>query len=207
MKTKLNSISFISSVIAFVAFTSFPPQAVYAMRIFPQKRENIVSSDTFQKANQENNATVHKVVEGEKQQQVPVSVNVKGENNNISVQPPPASTNAPAYRENITAQAGSKLNAAREDNFDSKEKVTIPLGVALILLAIGIMLLVAAIGMVFKYSRSAKAAYGLFDNKLAAWIQELENKIKIETDQTRLTHLNAELSELEKERGKLNNRS
>lgn len=80
---------------------------------------------------------------------------------------------------------------------------TIPLGVKLILLAIGIGMLLGIWFYIRKISAAAAASSELADHVLAEQIQRLRSKAMLSTEHEEVAHANVEIAALEAQRGKL----
>jgi hypothetical protein len=129
----------------------------------------------------------------------PISVSVSGTNNTTSLSIEPSRT--------IT-RIRSIEDSAASDRAESSERSSssIPAGVKLILIAIGLALILGVIGSAIWIARrnsiAAAAAFSAGDRAFASLIGQLESRIRIETDQSRLSDLNSQLAAIEKERGK-----
>ena len=98
----------------------------------------------------------------------------------------------------------SNIDASSIQKNDISSLVSIPLGVKLILIALGIFAVVFAFRYVRKQSAAIDAAWSAGDKILANIIHQKEEQARSSTDASTLAGLNAEISSLEKQRGKFN---
>lgn len=174
--------------------------------------------------------TFSKIVNGTKQESPPSELRVGGIGNkvDVTVQPqpvhqglPPSPQISPAlptpipavaanplqrpqpYREEIRYTSDVDAGDKEQNTAQAKKDVSIPLGVNLGLLGIGILILLFALKRVRDSSLSVSAAYTAFDGILASQIRSLRERAMTSTDQSTITMLQAQLVELEAQRGRL----
>lgn len=118
-------------------------------------------------------------------------------------QPAKPAQQEPQYHEEITYS--SNVDAAEKESTKSAstKDVTIPLGVNLALLGIGILILIFAIRKARQSSLAVDAAYQTFDTVLATQIRSVRDKAILATDNTTISALQAQIAELEAQRGRL----
>ncbi len=162
-----------------------------------------------------------KVVDGEKSQSFP-SVTVSGASNTVNFSSSPAITggarltSTPYHEEvelgNTTGQVTTSIQEEK-----SKRSVSIPLGVSLILAAVGLVGCVLAVRFAINSSATAKAVASAADaamaNRVRTWkakseaLRDIASKstdpVVINDTQRQLTTLQEEIAKHEAERGKL----
>jgi hypothetical protein len=115
-----------------------------------------------------------------------------------------ASTDAGPYvHEVLEVNSTSTTGAGSKDAATGSLAVSIPLGVKLILLAIGLGLLVLIIWIIRKQSAAVDAAFKVGDNGMAALISQLETWAQTSTNPEDTAKANALLNLANKERGKI----
>lgn len=107
------------------------------------------------------------------------------------------------YREEI--RYSSNMDASDTEKSASKENkdVSIPLGVNIALLGIGVLIALFAFNRVRKSSLAVNAAYETFDSVLAGQIRSVRERAILATDNTTISMLNAQIADLEAQRGRL----
>lgn len=108
----------------------------------------------------------------------------------------------PAHKE-VNATVSSKGQAGSQDFLSWDSIVSIPLGVKLILLAMGIYGVVMVLKYVRKSSASVNAAWQAADQSLARQITKLRNRATTTSNPMEMAQLNADISDAEAERGKM----
>jgi hypothetical protein len=92
----------------------------------------------------------------------------------------------------------------KEKTTESTSKsVSIPLGVNLILLAIGMLAVIFAINRARNSSLAVNALYQTFDSALAGQIRSVRERAILSTDNQTISMLNAQIADLEAQRGRL----
>lgn len=107
------------------------------------------------------------------------------------------------YREEI--RYASSVDAADTEKAASKERkdISIPLGVSIALLGIGVLIALFAFNRVRKSSLAVNAAYQTFDGVLASQIRAVRERAILATDSSTISMLNAQIADLESQRGRL----
>lgn len=146
---------------------------------------------------------VSKVVETPKPAPTVGTVTVSGENNKVEVTPaPPVTTDTQDTRE-TRAGVDTKQKGSTSDDYahvgENSSSLTI------IGWAVGLGLLAAVVfGIVWvvrRYSLAADAAWNELDRSLAEKIQRARTRAATTTDPLEMAKTNAEIAELERERG------
>jgi hypothetical protein len=107
------------------------------------------------------------------------------------------------YREEV--RYTSNVDAADTEKTDTKDRkeISIPIGVSIGLVGIGILILLFAINRVRKSSLAVNAAYQSFDTVLAQQIRAVRERAILATDNSTISMLNAQIADLESQRGRL----
>jgi hypothetical protein len=115
----------------------------------------------------------------------------------------PESTAQQPYREEI--RYASNVDAADAEKSASKERkdISIPIGVSIGLVGIGMLILLFAVNRVRKSSLAVNAAYQTFDGVLAQQIRSIRERAILATDNSTISMLNAQIADLEAQRGRL----
>lgn len=133
----------------------------------------------------------------------------------IPAAPPVGPVTVPAVRQDVDAPANqpyreeirysSSVDATdKEHSEESLAKfVSIPMGVKLILLSLGILALIFAINRARKSSLAVNSAYQAFDSVLAGQIRGIRERAILSTDSQTISMLNAQIADLEAQRGRL----
>lgn len=107
------------------------------------------------------------------------------------------------YREEI--RYASNVDAADDEKSATKDRkeISIPIGVSIALAGIGILILLFAVNRVRKSSLAVNAAYQTFDTVLAQQIRAVRERAILATDNSTISMLNAQIADLEAQRGRL----
>ena len=107
-------------------------------------------------------------------------------------------------RETLEISSKSSTDAGTKTNANGTFSQTIPLGVKLTLIGIGIIAIV--FGLSFAWKRLKVTAIGqgisLADDVLAGQIRKIRNRAQTSTDPSEIARLNADIADLESERGR-----
>lgn len=116
----------------------------------------------------------------------------------------PALTNSGRVHEQVEITTSSATDAGSKSNLSGSSSVTIPLGVKLGLAGLGLLVLVVAVRYAWTHLKGTAVGQGiaLADDWLARRIRDARSKAQTTTDQGELLKLNAEIAELEAERGR-----
>jgi len=146
-------------------------------------------------------ATLRKVTEGEKA--MPYSFDVGGKNNKLEIHFPPQTPRRTPFREELSYDEESAESAGSWTSLMSKYKHSIPLGLSLMLVAIGILMLIFAVKRLRQSSVAANAAFGVADSVLERQLSSIGQKMAASISSQDNAALAAEMAGLEKQRGKL----
>lgn len=162
--------------------------------LVPHERKQQVAIESAGKLSIESQTQLTKQVENAPP---PVTVTSSGASNTVSVVVLPTNTKTQA------TQSSGQIARSQDYDFGSVAS-SIPMGVKLILIAIGASMLLAVIWYVRRSSAAANAAFSAADSALARQIDKLTSSATLETDPSKIAHLSNLRADLEKERGKLN---
>lgn len=107
------------------------------------------------------------------------------------------------YREEIHYSSNVDATDKEKTSETVSKSVSIPLGVNLILLAIGMLAVLFAINRARKSSLAVNAAYQTFDSVLAGQIRSIRERAILSTDNQTISMLNAQIADIEAQRGRL----
>ena len=194
--------------------------------MLPQQR---TQSDSFKGAEAlagTNAMTLKKIIDGEKTQALP-NLTVTGSSNTVTITASPAVTGradlshgaavSTPYHESLEVGNTSGQSATSRQDSLSNSKVSLPLGIALILAAVGIIGMIFAIQYALKSSAGARAIAEAADEALAkgtrlakARVAALMEQAAGSTDAAvildanqKIAAIQADISEREADRGKL----
>lgn len=107
------------------------------------------------------------------------------------------------YHEEI--KYASSVDAADSEKLATKDRkdISIPLGVSIALLGIGVLIALFAFNRVRQSSLAVNAAYQTFDGVLASQIRSVRERAILATDSSTISMLNAQIADLEAQRGRL----
>lgn len=165
---------------------------------FTRNKEKKENSSTESKRSDQNGIIVENSVEGEK---TPVpEVTVPGSSNvvNVNIGKPEQ-----PYKRQTNVEAESKGNIAEQSEEESWYKKKFPMWMALIGTGVGIFIVFAAIKYGRKSSPAVDQAWGYMDEKLAEWIRQARERSMSSADPVEMARFNAEIAELEAERGRV----
>jgi len=192
--------------------------------LIPAKRTTDTAVKTAESVNNSSAQSFEKTVEDTKPEpRASIHIEASGTNNTVTVTPerlpeaPEVSTPSepvvtvkrapagplPAHRETVRITSGSTGVASTTEAASGFQKVSIPLGVSIALVAIGILLLVYAFRKVRQSSAAVNAAYTAADEALASQINRYRTAASTSADPLQMAQHNAAVAELEKARGKL----
>lgn len=107
------------------------------------------------------------------------------------------------YREEIHYSSNVDASDKEKTTESIAKSVSIPLGVNLILMAIGMLAVLFAINRARKSSLAVNAAYQTFDSVLAGQIRSIRERAILSTDNQTISMLNAQIADIEAQRGRL----
>ena len=116
---------------------------------------------------------------------------------------PSEGTEQQPYHEEI--KYASNVDAADTEKTATKDRkeISIPIGVSIGLAGVGILILLFAINKVRQSSLAVNAAYQTFDGMLAQQIRSVRERAILATDNSTISMLNAQIADLESQRGRL----
>lgn len=189
--------------------------------ILPQKRTDSAAVATVEKAAQSNAEKFSRVVEGQPAPAPvvtpPAHVTVSGSSNAVTFAAPASGpytsgmtlgpgafpSAAVGYREEVTFEANTSASAGTSETASAFSKVSLPLGVSLILFAAGIVAVFLAIRFARRSSAAVNVAWEAGDQFAAGIVRKLKNLSATETDERELAWLNQFRAEIEEERGRM----
>jgi hypothetical protein len=183
--------------------------------MLPQKRTDSAAVKTAENVATTSAEKFKRVVEGEKAPAPipPPQVTVTGSSNTVQI-----AAEAPGelisvgkirdwarnpYREETTYESAGEVAAGSTESASASRTISLPLGVSLILLAIGIIMLCGALWLVKRSSATAAAAFSLGDDFFAQLVRSLRTEVSNSTDSREIARLNGLLAEINDLRGKL----
>lgn len=107
------------------------------------------------------------------------------------------------YREEIHYSSNVDASDKEKTTESISKSVSIPLGVNLILMAMGMLAVLFAINRARKSSLAVNAAYQTFDSVLAGQIRSIRERAILSTDNQTISMLNAQIADIEAQRGRL----
>lgn len=107
------------------------------------------------------------------------------------------------YREEIRYASNMDANDSEKTATKDKKDISIPLGVSIALLGIGVLIALFAFNRVRQSSLAVNAAYQTFDGVLANQIRSVRERAILATDSSTISMLNAQIADLEAQRGRL----
>jgi hypothetical protein len=107
------------------------------------------------------------------------------------------------YREEVHYSSNVDATDKEKTTESTSKSVSIPLGVNLILLAIGMLAVIFAINRARNSSLAVNALYQTFDSALAGQIRSVRERAILSTDNQTISMLNAQIADLEAQRGRL----
>lgn len=107
------------------------------------------------------------------------------------------------YREEIHYSSNVDASDKEKTTESISKSVSIPLGVNLILMAMGMLAVLFAINRARKSSLAVNAAYQTFDSVLAGQIRSIRERAIPSTDNQTISMLNAQIADIEAQRGRL----
>lgn len=180
--------------------------------MLPQKRTDTAAVQTAEKVATTSAEKFRRVTEGQPAPPPPPppQVTVSGSSNAVSIvaaperpAPGPSRLDPSPYREEVTYDSAGEVTAGTQERASASREISLPLGVTLILCALGIIAMLAAFWLVRRSSAAADAAWQAVDQALANRIRAARARAQTETDTAELSRLNAERADLEEERGRL----
>lgn len=179
--------------------------------LIPTERKQQSAIETADKLSSRQTENYRRIIEGEKVQShelPPVRIGGLGNKVELKLEHAPVPESYPAvartpYREETSyaSTGASESDSALESM--TKLESTIPMGVKLILLAIGIFSFIFAIRYAIKSSAAAKAVAGAADQGFAAIVNRIRNDAMTSTNPEDMAYYNSVVSDVERERGKL----
>lgn len=115
---------------------------------------------------------------------------------------------AQPLREELSYTTSTRTGAGSAQLASGQDRSSIPLGVKLVLLAAGVASLVGALLLAWRYAKATAAgqALALADDVLAQRVRALRAESATSTDQQAIARVQAQVAELEAERGRLRTR-
>lgn len=199
--------------------------SLVSCQLVPQKRTQSESFKGAEALAGTNAFTIKKIIDGEKTQALP-NLTVTGSSNTVNISASPAITSSASmthvpistpYHESLEVGNSSGQSASSTQESKSKLSVSLPLGIALILSAIGLIGMVIAIKFALNSSAGAKAIAEAADEALAKGARLAKAKVAALMDQAskstdpkvisdahqQMSSIQADISTTEAERGKL----
>lgn len=173
--------------------------------LLPSKRTENASITTAEKISASHDLAITRAIEGEKRQPLPPAPNVtvSGTNNAVKVElyrPPDYFT---PYSEKVQINSAAEQGANSNESASSRFRVSLPLGVSLILIAVGLLLLVFAWNKVRQSSAAVNAGFLAADGMMANRIKAATERAMRTTEPVKLAELNAEVASLHADRASL----
>jgi hypothetical protein len=148
-----------------------------------------------------------RIVTGPAQQpQQAAPVRIGGMGNKVEVTmpaPPPSAVPLPTRSESFRYESQADAEDASDSTLDTLTNISIPAGVKLGLLAAGILAMLFALNRVRNASAAASAAFSAADGAMAQQIRRMRERAVVATDAATINALQAQIAELEAERGRL----